>query len=226
MSDDRYVTAARFRRLTPLYDRVVALTMREETFRRLLTDQVLDGLDDAGRIADVGCGTGSWASALAGRHNNLDIVGVDGDPEALKIATGKHGASNVSWQLGLAGDLPLADASVDRVAMSLLLHHLSPDDQRAALSEAGRVLRPGGSLHVADWGRPSDPAMAIAFTMLRIVDGFSNTSLHASGGLPNLIASTGFEQLRRHHRLRTGWGVLELISAQRSDHASVVPRIS
>lgn len=226
MSDDRYVSAAGFRVLTPAYDRVVALTMRERTFRRLLTDQVVEGLGDGGRIADVGCGTGTWAGALAASHRTLDVVGVDGDPVALKIAAGKRGASMVSWQLGLAGALPLTDASVDRVVLSLLLHHLSPDDQRAALSEAWRVLRPGGSLHVADWGRPDDPAMAIAFTLLRIVDGFSKTSVHARGGLLNLIASAGFEHLRRHHRLRTGWGVLELISAQRSDRVSVAPRTS
>lgn len=215
MSDDRYVTAAGLRILTPVYDRVMALTMREGTFRRLLTDQVLDGLGDAGRVADVGCGTGTWASAVADRHPEFTIVGVDGDPEALKIAAGKPGASNVSWQLGMAGALPLADASVDRVVLSLLLHHLSPNDQGRALSEAKRVLRPGGSLHVADWGRPSDPAMVTAFTLLRFVDGFSNTSVHARGGVPRLIASAGFRKIRRHHRLRTGWGVLELISARR-----------
>jgi ubiquinone/menaquinone biosynthesis C-methylase UbiE len=216
MSDERYVPAAGVRFLTPAYDRVIALTMRERTFRPLLTEQVLDGLGDAGRIVDVGCGTGTWAAALAGRHGGLQIVGVDGDPAALKIAAGKRGAAHVSWQLGLAGDLPLAQASADRVVLSLLLHHLSPDDQHRALTEARRVLRPGGSLHVADWGRPSDPAMAIAFTALRVVDGFSNTSVHGRGGLPHLIAAAGFEHVRRHHRLRTGWGVLELLSAQPS----------
>lgn len=97
---------------------------------------------------------------------------------------------------------------------SLLFHHLAPETKRAALAEARRVLRPGGRLHVVDWGRPRDPAMAAAFFALRVVDGFENTRDHVSGGFPAMLASAGLRDVRLEDRLRTAWGSLELLTAR------------
>ncbi len=144
------------------------------------------------------------------------MVAVDGDPEVLAIAQGKEGAVGVEWKQGLANELPLADGSCDRVAMSLLLHHLDADGKRAALAEAHRVLRPGGSLHIADWGKPQDPLMRAGLFTLAVFDGFDGIRDHAAGRLPLFIEEAGFDTVRRHDRLRTVWGSLELLSAARS----------
>ncbi len=209
-----YVPAAGRRALTGAYDRAVALTMREGTFRTRLRAQVLaDAEGELLEVVDLGCGTGTLAIALA--DERVRVTGVDGDPDILRQAQRKRGAEHVSWHRGGADALPHPEASVDRVVCSLVLHHLRPAARALALGEARRVLRPGGRLHVADWGRPGGPVMSLAFLGLRMLDGFANTADFARGELPALIAAAGFTNVSVRDRLRTGFGALELISATR-----------
>jgi SAM-dependent methyltransferase len=210
---ERFVPAAGRRALTRLYDPAVALTMREATFRGRLCAQVLDGLAPGAPVVDVGCGTGTLAIALAA--GGARVAGVDGDPEVLVLARAKPGADAVQWRHGLATALPLPGASADRVVMSLLLHHLDAGAKRAALSEAVRVLRRGGRLHVADWGRPRDPLMRGAAWALERLDGPEGLRPHLEGAVPALLADAGFVAVAVHDRLRTTWGSLELLSALR-----------
>jgi len=214
MAERRYVTATGLRGLTRFYDSIVAVTMREGLFRGRLQRQVLSGLPSEARVADVGAGTGTFAIALAAAAPAAEVVAIDGDPEALGLAAAKPGAGAVEWERGQADALPLADGSCDRVAMSLLLHHLDADGKRAALAEARRVLCAGGSLHVADWGRPQDPLMRCGLFTLALIDGFDGIRDHAAGRLPLFLEEAGFGPVRRHDRLRTAWGSLELLSAR------------
>ena len=211
----RYIPAAGRRVFTRLYDPVVALTTRERQFRALLRNQVTNDLPPGGAVVDVGCGTGTFAIALAAMRPDARVTGVDGDPQILELARRKPGAAAVTWSHGLADELPLADASADAAVMSLLLHHLDPAGKRRALANAVRVLRPGGRLHIADWGRPHDPLMRAAFLLLQTLDGFDNTRDHAAGRLPAYLEDAGLRDLTTTARLRTAWGSLELLRATR-----------
>ena len=215
-AEDRYVTAAGIPGLTRFYDSIVAVTMRESLFRDRLSRQVLAGLAPGGRIADVGAGTGTFAIGLAAAAPTAEVIGVDGDPAILGIAAAKQGAAAVEWKRGLADELPLADGSCERVTMSLLLHHLDAGGKRAALAEAHRVLGAGGSIHIADWGKPQDPLMRAGLFTLAIFDGFDGIRDHAAGRLPSFVEAAGFGPVERHDRLRTTWGSLELLSARRA----------
>jgi ubiquinone/menaquinone biosynthesis C-methylase UbiE len=214
-TESRYVPAAGRAAFTRLYDPLVALTMREDAWRPALRDRVLDDLADGGTVVEVGAGTGTFAIALAAARPDARVVAIDGDPDALRIAEGKPGAEAIGWQEGLADRLPLADASADAVVMSLLLHHLDPAAKRAALADARRVLRPGGLLHIADWGKPADPLVRAGFLLLQVVDGFPNTRDHAAGRLAAFVAEAGFADVATWRSLRTAWGSLELLAGVR-----------
>lgn len=210
-----FVPAAGRHGFTRFYDATIALTMRESLFRRRLAGQILDGLSSGARIADVGAGTGTLAIALAAAAPATTTIGIDPDPEVQAIARAKEGADRVEWMAGFADRLPLEDESCDRVVMSLVLHHLDAAAKRSALAEGHRALRPGGRIHIADWGRAQDPLMRSTFFALQLIDGFDGTRDHVAGRLPGFVEAAGFGPVRRHDRLRTAWGSLELLSATR-----------
>jgi ubiquinone/menaquinone biosynthesis C-methylase UbiE len=105
-------------------------------------------------VLDIGCGTGTLAIQMCAREPGVDVVGLDPDPQALARARAKADRAGVcvTWQQGFADALPFADASFDRVFSSFMFHHLDAEVKRGALREVARVLRPGGSLHLLDFG--------------------------------------------------------------------------
>lgn len=102
-----------------------------------------------GRVLEIGCGTGNVLAAVARRHPDVALIGLDPDGAALDRARRKLGDA-VRLEQGFADALPLPDADVDRVLSSLMFHHLPPDERPGVLREVRRVLRPGGSVHVVD----------------------------------------------------------------------------
>jgi len=91
-------------------------------------------------ILDAGCGSGGNAQFL-GRYGS--VIGIDLSAEALVL-----GRPSVRGGLAQASVLaiPCADASFDLVTSFDVLYHRAVPDERAALREARRVLRPGGRL--------------------------------------------------------------------------------
>jgi len=214
-TEPRYIPAARWRVFSRLYDPILALTMREKRFRGLMADRVVADLPEGGTVVDVGCGTGTFALALSARRADAQVIGVDGDSEILRLAQAKPGAAAVEWREGLAQELPLPEASAEVVTISLVLHHLLAEDKRRALVEMRRILKPGGHLHIADWGRPADPLMSGLFFALQAIDGFERTADHRAGRLPAFIAEAGFAKPERYGVVRTSFGSLDLLRAAR-----------
>jgi ubiquinone/menaquinone biosynthesis C-methylase UbiE/DNA-binding transcriptional ArsR family regulator len=104
-------------------------------------------LDPALVVADLGCGTGVLAEALAPHVARVEAV--DASPAMLAAARARlAGVGNVTVREGALEALPLADASVDVALLLLVLHHVA--DPAAALREVARVVRPGGIVVVGD----------------------------------------------------------------------------
>lgn len=216
MTATPYVPAAGRSWLTAFYDTGVALTMREPRWRPQLVEAALDELPDGGTVIDIGAGTGAISLALAARRPDANVIAIDGDPSVLDRARAKAGADCVTWTLGDATELPISDATADRVTCSLLLHHLTTASKLAALRDAHRALRPNGRLHIAEWGAPTGPATSAAFALLQRLDGHETTADHRAGRLPELIEEAGFSDATISSRVPTVWGSLELLTAHRS----------
>jgi len=100
-------------------------------------------------VADIACGEGylSVESAQWARR----VVGIDRSPDVLKRARAlaeRRGVKNITWKRGDMEKLPLEDASVDIALLSQALHHAA--NPARAMSEAARVLRPGGRVLALD----------------------------------------------------------------------------
>ena len=112
------------------------------------------GFDAAHSIVELGCGTGRFAAGLLARHLPADAgyVGVDLSPRMVALASDRlrpwRDRTRVSLIDGGA-TVPAADGAADRFVANYVFDLLGPEQTRATLSEARRVLSPGGLLCTA-----------------------------------------------------------------------------
>src|SRR5207249_3373149 len=106
------------------------------------------GLKRGATCVDVGCGAGYAVAELA--RKGLKVTGIDADPDAVEAA--RERAPGAMFHVAHSADLPLEDASMDGYRALRLFHLL--DDSAPTISEAHRVLRPGGRIVVGgqDYG--------------------------------------------------------------------------
>ena len=212
-SSSNYVPALGYHWLTPYYDAVVGKTTREGVFKRALIAQAQ--IEPGHRVLDLAAGTGTLTIWLKQSQPKASITGVDGDPTILLLAQSKAQRAKVSVQFdrALSYALPYPAAQFDRVVSSLFFHHLSWADKQRTAQELFRVLKPGGELHIADWGRASNPAMRALFVSIQLLDGFRNTQDNASGRLVELFEQAGFAQVAQRQTFATMYGTMALYSA-------------
>ncbi len=118
---------------------------------RLLAPLLVDFADirDAGRVLDVGSGTGSLSVTIAERKPHSRVVGVDVSKEYVAYASAQHRNDRVRFEVGDAQRLAFPDATFD-AALSLLVLNFVPDAPKA-LAEMRRVTRPSGRVVAAVW---------------------------------------------------------------------------
>jgi len=124
-----------------------------------LRDAALDelGARVEGRTLQVACVYGDFSARLAdriapgGRLDIVDVLPIQVGNVRRKLAGHAHVSA---WQRD-SSDLGFADASYDQALIFFLLHEQPAEVRRRTLSEAVRVLRPGGRLVIVDYHLPS-----------------------------------------------------------------------
>jgi ubiquinone/menaquinone biosynthesis C-methylase UbiE len=144
------------------------------------------------RVLDVGCGTGYLTRVMA-RAVAPDGTahGVDPSGEAIAQANRLTRLANCSFSNGVAEALDVPDGSYNVVVSSLTIHHLPQALRPQAIGEMFRVLRPGGSVLVAD-SRP--PATRLGRRLMRRHSpAMANNPVDL---IEPLVRAAGFERVR------------------------------
>ena len=145
-----------------MYDRESAAwgRRRDEPENRALVERTADQLADAvappGPVADLGCGPGAHALALARR--GYDVVGIDGSPRMVAVARTRAAREEVDATFDVHDvnePLRFADASLGGVLAILVLQHLR--HPATFIAEIRRCLRPGGHLLITAPARDGPP---------------------------------------------------------------------
>ena len=108
------------------------------------------GREMAGRLLEIGAGTGANAERLLERYADLEVVATDYDPDMVARASRRLArfGDRARVERVDARALPYEDAAFDLVLALGVLHHVG--EWELAIAEAARVLRPGGRLVLAD----------------------------------------------------------------------------
>jgi ubiquinone/menaquinone biosynthesis C-methylase UbiE len=107
------------------------------------------GISSAGRVLDVGCGSGNLAFALAQGPEIGEVCGIDRSAEYIDYAKRHNASPKLHFRVGDACQLPFMDSSFDHTLSMLVLQFIPRVD--IALGEMRRVTRRGGMVAAATW---------------------------------------------------------------------------
>jgi ubiquinone/menaquinone biosynthesis C-methylase UbiE len=189
--------------------------MREQAFKERLIDRAC--IRAGQHVLDLGCGTGTLTLMIKRAVPMSHVTGIDGDSEVLSIARTKAARAGMSirWDQGLAYSLPYPDHSFDTVVGSLVIHHLVHQDKLRTFREVLRVLKPGGTFRLLDFGRPFSFLTRMQSAIMR---NFEETGDNFRGQLPALLREAAFQHAVEAEAMTTIFGPIWMYDAVKRAH--------
>ncbi len=159
-----------------------------------------------GRTLEVAIGTGR---NLPFYPRDVELTGIDLSPAMLAVARRSAEGRSVDLRIGDAASLEFPNEAFDTVVFTLCLCTIP--DERRALAEAHRVLRPGGRLLLLEHVR--SPIAPVRWVQRLLDPLFRLASDHILRDPLDHLASLGFE-IEECHRYR--WGIVEEVVARKA----------
>ena len=194
-----------------IYDSVTAVSSLSVggvgRLRGLGLDALSHRLEANSEILDLCCGSGEaaapWISA------GYAVTGLDVSPRALDLAAERHPL--MQRVEGLAEAPPLKDQSFNAIQLSVALHEFPRAEREQVLSNALRLLKPGGWLVLVDL-HPADPLMRLPQQVFCALFETETATAMLEDDLPAQLSALGFIHVEQE--LLAG-RALQRITAQR-----------
>jgi ubiquinone/menaquinone biosynthesis C-methylase UbiE len=166
----------------------------DSAFQRYRVAKVLEIYEPRAeeRVLDLGCGWGTFCWALG--HRVKEMVGLDFSRRSIDLCEARlpeTGLGNVSFVCADARATGLERESFDLVLAADLVEHLYPEDSQAVITEAYRLLKPGGRLSIWTPNRGHLLEMLKARNIILKRD-VSHVDYKSMGRLKSMVESEGF----------------------------------
>lgn len=162
-------------------------------------DRLISHIKPGWEVLDIGCGTGALTFRAAQRGSR--VKGIDINPQMLEIARKRIGEAGLmkNVELSEAGvaEIGNEDAeSYDAVMSGLCLSELGKEELYYTLKEIRRILKPNGTLLIADEIKPEGIMKMLLHWLIRtplmvITYLVTQTTTRAVENLPEKIEKTG-----------------------------------
>jgi demethylmenaquinone methyltransferase/2-methoxy-6-polyprenyl-1,4-benzoquinol methylase len=118
------------------------------------------------RVLDLCTGTADLAIAIAKRHGDASVAGVDFSAAMLRFGQKKVQAAELAGRIRLvrgdAARIPLTDTTCDAATIAFGIRNVAEPER--ALAELARVLRPGARLAILEFGQPRIPGIRTLYS--------------------------------------------------------------
>ena len=200
--------------LTRLYDLAIRLLTREQHWRAELLRRVAPKGGET--ILDIGCGTGTFAILLKQATPGARVIGLDSDPNLLRIAAAKakKAGAAIEWRQGFSHDAAAFDRSEHKAVSSLVFHQVPLAGKRKGVAAMFQAVRNRGEVHIANYARQPGALMRMLFRLtVQLADGTADTQPNADGALEAILADLMGKEVQAEAVVRTATGAISLFRA-------------